>query len=357
MLTRFRAVQEQDLPALIQLAQQAELGVTTLPSKASLIQEKLTWALHSFHQPHPQQRAYFWFVLEHVDNHELLGVAAMASHIEHTSHRYVFKRIPYQKEYVPFNMIHHDEYLQLSTELNQCSELCTLFLHPKARGLGQGQFLSRARLLFLSQFSDLFHRVMIAEMRGVHQKNRPSPFWEAVGKKFIHKSYQSAEKLAAHQTTEFIEALFPTSPIYMSLLPKAAQKVVGEVHPLTQPAMHILLNEGFQISPYIDCFDAGPIIWAELNQILTLKHRQYYHALIQTQPVHAHACVLLSNTRIENFRATQATIAMDPHEPSRIIIHAATAQALEIQEGDLLQVVHERPFTTPFNENNPKDDE
>lgn len=50
----------------------------------------------------------------------------------------------------------------------------------------------------------------------------------------------------------------PHYPIYVPLLPDAAQESMGQVHPRAQITFDILMREGFETDNYIDIFDGGP---------------------------------------------------------------------------------------------------
>ncbi|MCR4337076.1 MAG: arginine N-succinyltransferase, partial [Candidatus Omnitrophica bacterium] len=63
----------------------------------------------------------------------------------------------------------------------------------------------------------------------------------------------------------------PRFPIYLALLPKEAQEVIGQVHPETVPALHFLEEEGFIHKGEIDIFEAGPVMKAKLKNIRTIR--------------------------------------------------------------------------------------
>ena len=63
----------------------------------------------------------------------------------------------------------------------------------------------------------------------------------------------------------------PKYPIYVSLLSKQAQAVIGKVHEKTKPALQLLEQEGFICRGYVDIFDAGPTVEANLKHIRTAQ--------------------------------------------------------------------------------------
>ena len=61
-----------------------------------------------------------------------------------------------------------------------------------------------------------------------------SAFWDAVGKHFFGIDLVKADYLSM-VNKKFIADLMPRFPLYVPLLPPAAQAVIGQVHPETRP--------------------------------------------------------------------------------------------------------------------------
>src|SRR5687768_18577669 len=70
---------------------------------------------------------------------------------------------------------------------------------------------------------------------------------------------------------KFIADLMPTHPIYIPLLPKEAQEVIGKVHEQTIPAMRMLEGEGFKFAGMVDIFEAGPVVTCARDEIRTVR--------------------------------------------------------------------------------------
>ncbi|MGC3803912.1 arginine N-succinyltransferase, partial [Pseudomonas aeruginosa] len=68
----------------------------------------------------------------------------------------------------------------------------------------------------------------------------------------------------------FLAELMPDYPIYVPLLPDAAQESMGEVHPRAQFTFDILMREGFETDNYSDIFEVGPTRLARTSGIRTL---------------------------------------------------------------------------------------
>jgi arginine N-succinyltransferase len=83
-------------------------------------------------------------------------------------------------------------------------------------------------------------------------------------------SYQEADRLS-QTNKEFIRALFPAEPIYLSLLPPAVQRMVGEVGPDTKGVEKMLRRIGFEYAERIDPFDGGPHFIAKTDDITLVR--------------------------------------------------------------------------------------
>ncbi|MGD4318384.1 arginine N-succinyltransferase, partial [Xanthomonas citri pv. citri] len=127
-----------------------------------------------------------------------------------------------------------------------------------------GKLLSKIRFLFIAAFSQYFEEKLIAEMRGYSDENGRSPFWDAVGSHFFDIDFAEADYLTGIGKKAFIAELMPRFPIYVDLLTAEAQAVIGKTHPKTLPASKVLESEGLKYQNYVDIFDAGPTLEAEI---------------------------------------------------------------------------------------------
>ena len=93
--------------------------------------------------------------------------------------------------------------------------------------------------------------------------------------------------------------------------------------------MHMLLDEGFHYSNYVDIFDAGPIIEAVCSEIRTIKTSQLATVIDILEPINQ-TNFILSNTHLD-FRATISSIDINPNG---VIINKETADLLHINLGE-----------------------
>src|SRR5690606_21089554 len=120
--------------------------------------------------------------------------------------------------------------LQLSNDMTDTTEICSLLLSVSHRGGGNGLLLSRCRFMYLDEFRNYFSDKVFAEMRGVSDSEGRSPLWDALGHKFFDMEFSEADVLSALGNKSFIAELMPKYPIYIPLLPESAQAVIGRVH-------------------------------------------------------------------------------------------------------------------------------
>ncbi len=92
----------------------------------------------------------------------------------------------------------------------------------------------------------------------------------------------------------------PRLPIYINLLSKEAQEVIGKVHENTVPALKLLENEGFVCRDYVDIFDAGPTVECDMRNIESVRHS--FRAKVKISEHSSSQDYLLVNTSFENFR-------------------------------------------------------
>ena len=227
------------------------------------------------------------------------------------------------------------EFLSLTSDFDGASEVGGLFLHPDLRTGGLGRLLARARYLFIAQNRARFGDRVIAELRGVMDADGNSPFWDALGKHFFDLPYAEAERLCGLQSRTFLAELMPQYPIYVPMLPQAAQDCIGRIHPDGQEAFDILEREGFETNSYIDLFDAGPTLYARTANIRSIARSQTASVREQAQ-IDARGHYLLSNDALHGFRAIVAQLDYQPDQP--LSLTPALCAALKVSDGSTVRL-------------------
>jgi arginine N-succinyltransferase len=225
--------------------------------------------------------------------------------------------------------------LFMANDLTGNSELCSLFLRSDHRSGLNGRLLSKARLLFIAEFRELFGDKVIAEMRGMSDDNGRSPFWESLGRHFFKMEFSQADYLTGVGNKAFLAELMPKFPLYTCFLSEDARNIIGRVHPDTEPALAMLKGEGFSYQGYVDIFDAGPAIEAETAKIRAVRDSQALILAIGTPGDDATA-YLIHNRKREDCRITAAPARL---AAGSLVVDAQTAKRLRLSAGDQVRAV------------------
>ena len=328
----FRTAQMDDLDSIYQLANQTGVGLTTLPRDRDFLEKRIQHARRAFHQATSHHTEnYYLFVLEDPQTHEVVGVSAIESAVGLSTPFYSYKISNHSNQCAALKI--HTQYrmLHLVQDYSGASELCTLFLRPDYRRDHLGMFLSRARFLYMALFPNKFSETIIAELRGMSNTRGISPFWSALGKHFFGMSFQQADQMTLLSNKQFITDLMPKMPIYVELLPKSVQKMLGTPLPSSVPAFNILSSEGFVFKNHIDIFDAGPTIEAMFQQIRTIQNCSQ-RTIKKICPELAGTRQMISNIKTD-FIAVLGTIVCDPNG-NDCSIDQNSAKLLGVSLGD-----------------------
>ncbi len=329
-----RPVRESDHPRLVELAGATGGGLTTLPPNAEFLEERIDASLRAFH---PRVRRpggeFYLFALEDSASGEVVGVSGIASRVGGFEPWYSYEIRRERLVHRPLKIEREIPTLHLRKEHRGPSEICSLFLRPDRRRGGAGRLLSLGRFAFLASFRKRFTDVVLAEMRGYIDQTGRSPFWEAVGRHFYPFDFYRADILSGLGDKEFIADLNPRHPIYLPLLAPEVQAVVGRVHHDTEPALALLLAEGFRHLEEVDIFDAGPLLEAKAAEIRTLRTGRTTRLRSAAIPAPDGPPLLLANGALD-FRAVAGPAVF--HDDGSASIDAATASALQLDAGDTL---------------------
>lgn len=302
-----RAINDNDLQGLFDLASQVGTGMTTLKADMGMLGDRLATACASFAETIPPEERDYMFVMEDTATHRLAGVCAIKGAVGLTEPFYNYRIGTLVHSSRELNVFTRMETLYLSNDLTGSSELCSLFLHPDYRQGHNGKLLSKSRFLFIAQFPHLFTEKIIAEMRGYQAEDGSSPFYEGLGRHFFKMDFHYVDDLTALGKKSFIAELMPRQPLYIAYLPQDAQDVVGAVHKSTAPARRLLEQEGMHYEGYVDIFDAGPVLQARVSELRAIRDSEL--ATIARDDDMVHACApatteptLVSNTTLRDFR-------------------------------------------------------
>lgn len=331
-----RPIAKKDIDALHTMAKNAGVGFTSLPANIELLKEKITAAEVAFNSAdNNEANQSYLFVLEDTETNNIAGVCGIESALGLDSPWYNYRLGTLVHASPSLKVYGQSKTLSLSNDHTGYSELCTLFLSQDYRHSKNGSLLSKSRFMFMASFPNRFHQRAIAEMRGVSDAEGNSPFWNGLGAHFFSMPFAQADYLSGLGNKSFIAELMPKLPIYIDLLSPSVQEVIGKVHENTLPALKMLENEGFQNLGYVDIFDGGPTIEADVRHIRAINQNKVYSVKIG-QPSST-VIDLVSNTECLGYRCTLAKA--DRLASGELLIDAKTATALNLQVGDQIRAV------------------
>lgn len=326
-----RPVRLDDHAEILGLADQAGIGMTSLPPDEGVLEAKIARAVASFKgkPDHPQGEA-FLFALEDTETKKIVGTTGIVAHVGTQRPFYSYKLSTIVQASEKLDIYSLNLVLHMVNDYTGASEIGSLFLAPEYRRDGIGKFLSRCRHLMLAEFPDIFSHTVISEIRGVQSARGESPFYNHLAKHFFQMDFQKTDFIYATQGGQFIADLMPRYPIYVKLLSEEAQEVIGKPLAASMPAKKMLEEEGFSYEGYIDIFDAGPTLQAERADIRTVRESRKVPVAAVEAKVNGDE-FMVANTRLADFRIVRAPLSKTV---TGVVINRETAEALGVRAGD-----------------------
>ncbi|SDH85929.1 arginine N-succinyltransferase [Vibrio xiamenensis] len=333
-----RPIAMSDYDALHTCAVESGHGFTSLPVNEELLTNRIQHSEYSFGKHNVAEPGDEGYLMVGFDSEsgEVAGCTGIEASIgwDVPFYSYHISTIVHSSPKLGVNNV--VKLLTFGNNYTGCSEICTLFLRPSFRGGLNGRLMSKCRFLMMAEHPQRFSKTIFAEMRGVSDADGNSPFWQWLQEHFFSIDFTMADYLTGIGKKGFIADLMPKLPIYINLLSKEAQAVIGQVHDNTKPALKLLENEGFTCRNYVDIFDAGPTVECDLRNINSV--RDSIRAEVQIAPHSSSQDYLIANTSFENFRATAAKAAFD-RESNKVIIAPEVADALHLKAGDYVRML------------------
>jgi arginine N-succinyltransferase len=328
-----RPVQLDDLDALHHLAKQTGGGFTNLPPDRDDLQRRIMLSDAAMHAEIKMPKGEL-YILVCVDTTtgDVIGTASIFSKLGTEWPFYSFRLINLSQTCRELNKILHSEVLHLVNDYDGCSEVGGLFLRPDYRGTAAGRLLARSRYLFIAQARERFADRICADLRGYADENGQRPFWEGLGRHFFDMEFDDADRYNGLQGNQFIADLMPKYPIYVRLLPEAAQKAIGRPHDDGRGAYKLLMEEGFHYDNCVDIFDAGPSVVANVNDLIGIKHSLEATANIGDGKTNGLICA----GSAADFRITASALSA---EAGSVKIPQQTLNMLSLSAGDKVRYV------------------
>lgn len=336
-----RIAAPRDLPSLLKLSAMLPPGMTSMPFDKSTWEKKLALVEESIQsEKKTDTEAVYLLVLEDPEVGEIVGTAGIVAGVGLTRPFYNYKLTKESKFSEALDIRVTSNLLNLVNDFTGETELISLFLMPDYRKNNIGQFLSRCRYLFMSDFPERFNDIVFAEIRGWLNESEKSPFWEHLGKKFFNLPFAKADFISAVNGSQFISDLMPRFPVYQELLAEEAVEVIGKAHKDSVPAQKLLEREGFSYQGTIDIFDAGPVMECDRGNIESIKNAKTVKVvgLVDRVPESEETpkCIL-SNKHLPDYKLIMAPVQFDGEDGASI--SHADAEMLGVSEGSEIQTL------------------
>ena len=268
MSYRLRAATPDDLEPLYEMAKLTGGGFTNLPPDRKALARKLERAAEAYvNEADTLGDEQFVLVLEKPETGALRGTCQMMTQVGQQWPFYSYRLTTLTQHSAELDRTVRAEMLSLVTDLEGCSEVGGLFLHPNERAGGLGMLLARSRYLFIAMHRARLADRILAELRGVQDERGGSPFWDGVAGRFFGMTFQEADYFNAINGNQFIADLMPKHPVYVAMLSDSARSAIGVPHPSGRAAMRMLEDEGYAYEGYIDIFDGGPTMIAQTDKV------------------------------------------------------------------------------------------
>lgn len=311
--------------------------MTSLPPDAEVLREKIEASVASFAGAYkkPGQESYFFVLVDDEKGGHIAGTCGIKARIGLAQPFYSYKLTTITQASTQLDIFSKQQLLQVTNDLTGATEIGALFLQPEYRRDRMGKMLSLSRFLFIATDPKRFAETVIAEMRGVNDAEGNAPFYNALPRKFFQMPFNKADYINATQGNQFINDLMPKYPIYISLLPKSAQRVVGQVNVASEPAKAMLEHQGFKFTGYVDIFDGGPTLIAERDAIDVVKRCVRATVKEISDLPEDTTKYIVSNGKFTEFRCTIGRMVVTG-EKNAVHITPRLASRLNLQIGDTI---------------------
>ncbi len=332
-----RPAQPGDVQKIYEMAKRTGGGFTNLPPNRPALSAKLARSQAAFSRDDDSvSDDLFVFVLENTETGEVRGTCQIFALVGQKWPFYSYRIGALTQHSEELGRTFRADILNLSTDLENATEVGGLFLHPGERSGGLGMLIARSRYLFIKAHRSRFADRTLAELRGVIDEAGGSPFWDGVAGRFFGMSFQDADEFNGQFGNQFIADLMPKHPVYIAMLSNHARSVIGVPHPSGRAAMRMLENEGFAWENYVDIFDAGPTMTVRTDQIKSIRDaRDAKIAAISDLEDPGVKC-LISAGHLENWRCAYGNVTQ---QDDGVCIDTVAAKTLRLNVGETINFV------------------
>ena len=327
--TRVRTATVADLESLYALAVAGGSGLTNLPADRDTLHAKLVASEAAIASSEGRESgAAIMLMVEH--GGRVVGTSCIFARVGANWPFYSYRLTRQASRSRAVGRLKSQTLLNLANDFEGEAEVGGLFIDPAMRGAALGALAARARYLFIAAHRNWFGRRAIAELRGYQDASGRSPVWEAIGRHFYDMDFHDADRTGALGGNQFIADLGPRYPLYVSLLPPSAQAALGRPHDDGRPAYDMLIVEGFVAGDYVDIFDGGPTVVADIDAIRTVRDTR---RTVVTAVAPGGTPALVAAGTGTDFRVGRGSVGDDGS------IDDAVAAALDVRVGDPVLIV------------------
>ena len=325
-----RPSREDDLEHLYEMAKLTGGGFTNLPADRDALTGKLERSAKAFANTGDELvDETFLLVLENTETGAVRGTCQLMTQVGQQWPFYSYRLNTLTQYSQELDRTVRAEMLHLVTDLEGCSEVGGLFLHPNERAGGLGLLLARSRYLFIAMHRQRFAERVLAELRGIIDDRGGSPFWDGVAGRFFGMTFQEADYFNAINGNQFIADLMPKHPVYVAMLDDDAREVIGLPHPTGRAAMRMLEKEGLRFEGYVDIFDGGPTMLARTDDVVSVADAKPLK--LGSTALDKGERALIATGHLTDFRCSYGSRSIDG---DTIAIDATGAATLQVGEGD-----------------------
>lgn len=322
-----------DLDAVLRLAEAGGSGLTNLPPDRDALAARIGSAEHAIGDSAAREAGAAIMLVADLDG-EIAATGMVFARVGAEWPFYSYRLTRQASVSRSLGRTKAQMLLNLTNDFDGETEVGGLFVDPSRRGLALGRLMARARYLFVAMHRPWFANRIIAELRGYQDGDGRAPVWEAIGRNFYDMDFQEADRTGALHGNQFIADLGPRYPIYMSMLPTEAQAACGRPHDEGRPARDMLLAEGFRDEGYVDIFDGGPTLVADIDALRAVREAERRTVRFEREP----GIELLTGCgKGATFRATNGGVTRVDEDT--VDIAPPLARRLGIAAGDEITIV------------------
>ena len=328
---RVRPAAASDLDAVLRLVSTGGTGLTNLQPDRDSLGQRIASAERAIADPQARAAGAAVLLVGELAG-EVVGTAMIFARVGAEWPFYSYRITRQAGHSRAAGRLVEQKLLNLVNDFDGEVEVGGLFVDPRRRGMALGRLMARSRYLFIARHRTWFANRVIAELRGWQDDAGRSPVWEAVGRNFYDMDFHEADRTGAIHGNQFIADLGPRYPLYLSMLPAGARAALGRPHDDGRPARDMLLAEGFRDEGYVDIFDGGPTLVADIDAVRTVRQATAAD-VVAVGESEGRTPVLASAGEGAGFRCAAGSLAIGTEGAT---VHPALAAALEVAPGDRL---------------------